>query len=387
MGRVTNKLIRLEFLLSIAIAVFTLWNKSNLVSLCFYCSFVVLLMATISVVNYRSQIKTMAIAIIVVSVFMIFVNSFSTGGSVNASNAVSFIVFASLLIFIYVLFAANVNYYEVNWIMNWGIVFSACFPIAYYVFNIKTYYAGFLSMNFSNSNLLGMWLLQAAVLSAINVYWQKGLIKKIICVGLTILNINLILLSGTRNALLALMLGAFIALLYIHSRKKYNNVILITVAALPIIFLIVYLTFYSAISNNAFLLKFMTGSKRIDARLAMWSATLYNLKGHYLTGSYFTLAGNVHNSHLVVLTSYGIVVLFMTIAYLYQVCSYANAQIETIFQRTCLTGFFITIFMGIGEGALFSGALGLYIPACIYIFLCRYNPDQEYVCGHHMEGK
>lgn len=375
--RQAEKLIKFELILAITIAVSTLAGMTNLVSLCFYTSFLIMMLLTLLMGKYRSQCKTLAIVTICFAGISVIISALSYEVFPILSNLLFFLVFSTLLMYMYILQIMNIHSSLFKWIMNWGIVFSACFPIAYYVFDIRTYNAGYLSMNFSNSNLLGMWVLQAVVFAFLNLLWQKGFVKKAMSVVLFIVNMNLLVLSGTRNALLALMLGGGIILLHLYRKRKYSKALLFGVAVLPILFLIIYLNVFSILDQNEFLLQFMTGGKGIDSRYSIWIATLFNLKGHFLTGSYFSLAGNVHNSHLVVLASYGIIVLVLTIMFLYKVMCVSNNQCETTFQKICLVAFFITVFMGIGEGSLFSGAVGLYIPACVYLLLCRYNPQYE----------
>ena len=367
--------IKFELILAIAIVFFTLIGVASLVSLCFYASFLIMILLAVIMSNYRSQCKTFAIVTICFAFISVIISALFYKGFLTLNNLVFFLVFATLLIYMYILQIVEINRSLFVWIMNWGMVFSACFPIAYYVLGIRTQKGDFISMNFSNSNLLGMWILQAVAFAFINSFWQKGFLKKGISIVLIILNIRLLLLSGTRNALLALVLGGLIVLLYSYKNKKYSKALLVGVSVFPILFMVFYLYTFPFLSKNKFILNFITEGKGIDSRYDVWVATLYNLKGRFFTGSYFSLAGNVHNSHLVVLASYGIIVLILTVIFLYKTMSVANNQCETPFQKLCLVAFFITVFMGIGEGSLFSGAVGLYIPACIYLLLCRYNPE------------
>lgn len=368
-------LLKFELALALAIALATLAGKSNLVSFCFYASFFFMLILVFKMINYYSPNKMLVITIVILSFIMIIINSLLNKVYFTHNNMLYFIVFSALLMYIYVLHIMDIHYSLFQWIMRWGMVFSSCFPLAYYVFNIRTSQAGYLSMNFSNSNLFGMWILQAIIFSLLNLFWQRGMVKKGVCLLLVLINSKLLILSGTRNALLALIFGAIIILTHLHKKCKYSKLLLFVIAVFPIVFFAVYLAFFPIISQNNLLLQFMSESKEIDSRYSMWISTLYNLKGHFLTGSYFSLAGNTHNSHLVILASYGIFVLILTIIFLYKIMCVANSQCKTTFQMVCLATFFITIFMGIGEGALFSGAVGLYIPACIYLLLCRYNPE------------
>lgn len=369
-----KKLIKFECILSLAIVVFTLLKQINIVSFCFFMSFLVIALATLMVINKKSSCKFLLVVISVLTVTFVSCNMIITGIKPTTENIVFVLVFIALLVYMYLMLQTEVDFSFVNWIMNFGLIFSACFSVSYYLGGIKTYSSGYLSMNFSNSNLLGMWILQAIIFSIIGFFWYRSILKKLICIILTVANLNLLILSGTRNAILSLILGAAIIVLHILTKHKYSKILLAIIALVPILFLTIYMGTVSIWSNSDFSFPFFFEiDKGIDSRYLMWRDTLYSIKGHILIGAYFNMAGNVHNSHLVVLASYGIVVLGLTILYLYKIMEKANENCETLFQKVCISGFFITLFMGIGEGALFSGALGLYIPACIYIALARYR--------------
>ena len=63
--------------------------------------------------------------------------------------------------------------------------------------------------------------------------------------------------------------------------------------------------------------------------------------------------------------------------FMYKLCCAVNENCKTKKSLYCLAAFFGVVFMGIGEGALFSGAMGLYIMACGFIYLARCYSDKE----------
>jgi hypothetical protein len=79
---------------------------------------------------------------------------------------------------------------------------------------------------------------------------------------------------------------------------------------------------------------------------------------------------------MVVLCSFGIVVLFLVMRFLYVVMVRVNRQCETRKQLICLAAFFGTVFMGLGEGGLFSGGVGINVISCMPLLLARFNWDK-----------
>lgn len=369
-----KKIIKLELILSLAIAFFTLCNQSRLVSICFYASFLIIILATLIVIRKKSSYKILFITTSLTAVASVLWSMIDTEKTLSMDNIVYILVFISLLFYLYLVLEVEVDYQFVKWIIVFGLIFSICFPALYYFGGLKEYKAGYLSMNFSNSNLLGMWLVQAIVFAIIGFFWYKSIVKKVICLILVTANIQLLVLSGSRNALLSLMLAGIIVVLHLLLRSKYSKVLFLIVSIAPIIFLFVYMGTYAIWNSSDIMANFFENiDKGIDTRYLIWQESFYHMKGYFLTGCYFKLAGNLHNSHLVVWASYGIITLVLTVIYLYKIMIKTNENCETMFQKICMAGFFTTLFMGMGEGALFSGAVGLYIPACIYIVLARYE--------------
>ena len=96
----------------------------------------------------------------------------------------------------------------------------------------------------------------------------------------------------------------------------------------------------------------------------------------WFTGDYANLDGNAHNSHMVLLCSFGIVILILTIIFTYNITIEISKKAKNKFQTLCLAAFYASIFMGFGEGALYSGGLGLYILCGIFLVLA--NSDLDY---------
>jgi O-antigen ligase len=150
------------------------------------------------------------------------------------------------------------------------------------------------------------------------------------------------------------------------------------VAVLPIFFVLIYVAVIdSPIVQSLFAFMDSKG-KELNTRLVVWLPALEKVLLSPVFGSYSQISQfsqeaehiQMHNSHLDVLASYGFPVLVLVCFLLYRLLRGEHTQPsrhETAL-RLCFSG---TLLVGIGEAALFSGGLGIYIFAGIFLLLCN----------------
>ena len=158
-------------------------------------------------------------------------------------------------------------------------------------------------------------------------------------------------------------------------QKKYriSPWILKFVAVFPLIFVWLYLNYVTVLHVKDDTMMNHEG-KSIMSRTHIWNYIFDHLEIHnYIFGNYPMLQGNVHNSHLAVLASFGVIVAILFVVFLYKVMKSCSENISSYKQAVCLVGFMGTIFIGMAEGALVCGSLGWCIPACT--FLCLASVD------------
>jgi hypothetical protein len=235
-----------------------------------------------------------------------------------------------------------------------------------------------LAMNFTNPNLLGIWLLQFVLYSLIAVFVVKSKFVRIALVVEVIALSYLTYLTGSRTAFMCIPL--FMTMLifqkaFLGSRKDcIHKWIIILVVLLPLVVAIAYSNLIDTFS--ILFSDFSSEGKSIMSRYSIWQDALYFFKLNILTGSYYE-AGNgtgafqLHNTHLDLLSSYGIIVFSLVMYYVYVIIERINRDVRNKTQTLCIIGFFITWFMGTGEAALFSGGQGIYIVQCSFLLVAR----------------
>jgi membrane protein insertase Oxa1/YidC/SpoIIIJ len=106
--------------------------------------------------------------------------------------------------------------------------------------------------------------------------------------------------------------------------------------------------------------------KSLDSRMEVWEPALQNLGRSPILGAYSQITGGtgvaqMHNTHLDIACSYGIPVLVMVCMLLFRWLNQRNQTYKSKTGLAYMLGLACAIIMGMGEAALFSGSLGLYI--------------------------
>lgn len=378
-----NWLIMLELLCCTLIIWFTCSVNTNMASRTFVISFIILLVYfikyTFDKFKSMNNIDIMLFAIIIISLFNVLFSILLSEKTLDFEILKNYIIFLCTNIFFRLVSISKINKRTSNLIFLLSLVISAiyiyckrAYPQVYNVYGFNG-----LSLNFSNPNLTGMFLFLTLLYTFLGVFYYKNYIIKLICIFFSYTNFSMLLETEARNPLLALILflGIFI-LSFFKSDFKFNKTFNFLVNISPIAFVFLYLTLIETITKNSWLDFLISDGKNLDSRSYVWTSSLNKLGNMWFTGDYANLDGNAHNSHMVLLCSFGIVILILTIIFTYNITIEISKKAKNKFQTLCLAAFYASIFMGFGEGALYSGGLGLYILCGIFLVLA--NSDLDY---------
>ncbi len=136
----------------------------------------------------------------------------------------------------------------------------------------------------------------------------------------------------------------------------------------PIIFVFLYLKIVDSPFIKETFSFLISEGKNLDSRENMWLFALNNYNKSPIFGAYAQISNDsglsqMHNSHLDVLCSYGIIPFIILLFYLYLIIiKIDNGNIQNNKENVLsLISFISFIFLGVGEAMLFSGGLGFYI--------------------------
>lgn len=259
-----------------------------------------------------------------------------------------------------------------------------------YVFYFRSGWSEFegetlLSLHFSNPNLAGMFLLVSALYLSMMLFsgelFNLHLFFRIMVLGGLVSNLYLILLTGCRSSLLAYVFFIMLVILDYISKGNFRlkHWMIFLWAILPLVFAIVYVLHASSISDvSVSLVAVQEGAKENSSRLPVWLPAFESIVEHPITGDYYGISGGtgmsqMHNTHVDVLASYGLLPFVLFIYMLYRCTVNVADGLHSRFQRVSLYAFLSCFISGVFEAALVSGSTGFFLIAFGFLLLANYS--------------
>jgi hypothetical protein len=226
----------------------------------------------------------------------------------------------------------------------------------------------YLKFSFYNPNCLALFLLCIAITGILANSQSKRfqISRQFFTIALFSL---LIAQTLSRTVLLIFILFVII---YFAFRKKQacylpqGIIFKLGVSLFPLIFATVYMFFIDTLVNgNAF--SFLIGEgKGIDSRQKVWEYALDLFRKSPIVGSYdelmhSSLTSQLHNSHLNVLCSYGIIVFILVVMFLFLIMTENVRTSKKTHTELSTWAFVVCLLVGFGEAILFSGGLSFYL--------------------------
>ena len=164
--------------------------------------------------------------------------------------------------------------------------------------------------------------------------------------------------------------------LLLKKRKKFYLIESFFFSVIPFFYALLYL---NVVSNPKFIEIFsfaVSEGKPLNSRDAIWNVSLDFFFKSPIVGAYNNVFnGQLHNTHIDILVSYGVVsfVLFIT----FITCILDRIEMKSKDQKLYVSMFLALLFCGIGEAALYSGCLGLYIAVGLFLLLSYSSNHQN----------
>ena len=245
----------------------------------------------------------------------------------------------------------------------------AFFVLKIQVFMIDDVVSAYLTFRFNNPNLTGLFLACLFMLEFPRLLHRDKWYKKVYRIILEVALAIFILMTGSRNSILVALLYTALCVVLVCLRRprlRMNPTMTVIVILTPVVFLVVYMAVvYNETIQSVFSFMVEEG-KSLDSRMEVWEPALQNLGRSPILGAYSQITGGtgvaqMHNTHLDIACSYGIPVLVMVCMLLFRWLNQRNQTYKSKTGLAYMLGFACAIIMGMGEAALFSGSLGLYI--------------------------
>lgn len=245
----------------------------------------------------------------------------------------------------------------------------------------------FVTLNFSNPNLTGMFILNSLLYVGISIVCVREITHKIIYqiiwlginITLFIGSFSILLLTGNRSSLMALIFWAGLVILdwvSVHNFKPKKWIIAILVA-FPFLFLFIYTSFAHSLGETVSFGMEIRG-KTNTSRNHVWMPIINEFYHYFLIGDYYKISNGtgvsqLHNTHLDIFASYGIIPLILYIVFLYKISVKAWFNSHSKIQRTALYAFLSLLVSCTFEAGLVAGSAGLFILSGGFLLLCNYR--------------
>lgn len=371
-----------EMFFAASIILFTIAKQGTLVSLCFSMSFIVLLGYSLRRATTTGYSLNLVLLIIVS-----FVNV--TVNALTSSEAIlCFGYFKKLLMFVSFMlmlnFAQNddITRKAYNIIFKLPCVMAIILVCSFFAGN-TTRYAGGITLGFSNPNFTGMWLMHLFVYVFLLAYSTRNRTKRLALGTALVIMLWLIYETKARSCLIGLFV---FFLLYIMGRLTNDNfakrpVVWGTANLFPIVFALVYQSLLNAkwfIDTFSFL---VSEGKGLNSRAAVWTPAMRAFSSSPIFGDYCGISqgtglSQLHNTHLDVLVSYGIVPFILFLVALFELSRRITDRKMSGFNYIAFCGFLAVIIEGTFEAGVVSGAMGLNILTAGLIMLANYESEE-----------
>lgn len=331
-----------------------------------------------------TKLDVFVVAIAIMACFNVLLNWVIFGGEFGFGYLKKLIMFIMTLLFFQVANRHTLRKEVIK--VAYGLIdlLTVVMFLAYVLFtdamhSIDGYLSPNLYLNFSNPNLTGLFLACMYMLVLCRFFDAKSWKEQVFCGGIAVLQLWLLMETRARNSqLVVLLVTAASIWLFFSKRSSFRmpKWVAACISVFPLVFFLGYMTVvYSRLFNWMF--SFMTGiEKSLTSRVRVWLPAMEGLLESPIIGAYSqttggTGSGQMHNTLLELAASYGLPLMLLMVG-LFTIYLYQNGRTYTKKSRFIgIITFAGALTLGIGEGAMVSGSLGLHILMGTFLMLAR----------------
>lgn len=377
-----NKVIFCEFILMFLIIIGNIFKLPGMVSLFFTLTFLVLLVSII-VELWINKVSRYHILLIFSIIAITIINITIVADTISFNYFKKAFMFISTILFFYLISVIKINRKTVDFILKVNLVIATIYPFAYFILGIKTTYGGGLTFNFTNPNLVAMYIFHSILYCLLAFVYYRNMTIKVILIVITLSLIYLLNKTLSRACLIALMIFFGMSLFnsFTKNKIKLKRGISFILLISPLIMSIVYMQMIETGVINIFNFAVSEG-KALTSRYGIWREAFYSIKRNLILGNYYELSGGggvsqMHNTHVDIIASYGVCVFILFIIILSIVVDKINNTPKNNFSKMSIFAFYSVIVMGTFEAALVSGGVGLYILSGGFLIFAKLHKDED----------
>lgn len=382
--RVDSILLKLLYLDAAAIVVAQTLGLDALVSALFTLTFpLTVLLWLRSVREKLTVLDLLALLTVFLAAVSVLLDALGAGAVLTVSYGKKLVMFAMTLLLFQAMYRFDGSADVAGLVKGLGDILTLWFLGMYLLQRERMFYiggrlSGYLTFGFTNPNLAAMVLSCLYMLQGCRLFGTERK-RRAVHLGLAAVLMFFLWQTRSRNCLLAaaVFTAGWVLLAFCKGKRLWvPGWLAATVSVLPGLFVVGYLGLVSMEEVPEFVTFFLGEGKRLDSRMAVWGPALEALRDSPIIGAYCRISGGagssqMHNSHLDIAASYGVPVLVLSClllgAYLYQ-----GGREYPDRERFCATlAFGCCLLLGLGEAAVFSGGLGIYLFAGMFLLLAK----------------
>ena len=375
--RIDAFLLKALYLVEAGIIVTQVLNLESLTSLLFLATFPIAVLLWVRTIRKTfSESDMLVIITVALAVVGVLLNAAQANADIGFSYLKKLIIFIMALLFLQTAYRIRADEAMCEFIRK-VVDLLVLFLIAMYFLRTGQMHVlngrrtVYLTFCFSNPNLTALFLASLYMLKMHRLFEPGKWYVKLVNFLQQLLMAWFVVETRSRNCLLVLVLYTAISIWLIF-RSSRNLRISKGWAVLFAVFPALLVIGYMQLVNNQWIqqtLSFLVDEgKKLDSRVAIWGPALQNLWKSPVFGAYYEIsngsgASQMHNSHMDIAASYGIPVLILVCVLLTKYLHQGGRVYSDRREYVYVLGFAYMITLGIGEAAVFSGGLGIYILA------------------------
>lgn len=363
---------------------------NGLVSVLFSLSFaLVFLLWFLLALRQMNRMDVLVLGTLVLAFIHVMLNLVLSRGGLSFAYIKKFIIFCASLLFLQT--ACKIEAEEgIRRLVRIMIDVVSVVLLGMYIFRTPQMHllngmvTRYLTFRFTNPNLTALYLASLYILELSAVLCPGKRPLKIFRLVLAVVLFGFIIETDSRNTLLAVVVFTAIYLLLVFSKERMlciHKWLASCVAVFPAFFLAAYMLFVKTPFIQKTFAFMVEEGKRLDSRVSIWSSGVSLFLDAPLLGSYYEASGGTgsfqfHNTHLDIAVSYGVVVLVLICIILTGFISQRGKIYKRKSDAVYMLGFAAAIVLGMGEAALFSGGLLIYVFIGLLLLLVRKGEDE-----------
>ncbi len=381
MDALLNKFWRLNIICCAGIAITTVYEMSDITSLLFYVSF--LIMAACLLLCLRKRVSQYSANTLILLMFLVLTGLLSVlQGGLSFAYLKKFIIYITTLFSFYIAVRTRVADRTVGVLLGSNLIVSLVYILRSRA--AGAYMQQTLWLFFSNPNFAGMWLFMSAVLSVVTILLVRKTSWRIILMVITGCLVYLAFQTGSRNIWFNIGYAAILCVVCILAKKcQFKKWQLLVVDLFPLLFAFAYMYLISnSLVAESISDTLVSDGKPITSRFSIWTAAFEVIGKYPLFGAYSVIGGGsgsfqLHNTHIDMWAAYGTVGLVLFLVYIYRIMREVNDSCNTKAAMFALAGFMCMTLMGTAEASMYATGMGMYIYVSSFLLLANYMNQRE----------